>query len=80
MQRYSITTPLIAIELCPLIAEERSGVITSLPADAIVEIHGPSNLGTGMIEVSLERQRYAVFEQDLVERAILVQTAAVGDG
>jgi hypothetical protein len=41
-----------------------------LPSDAMIEISGPSSLGKGMIEVSWERQRYAVFKLDLETRAI----------
>jgi hypothetical protein len=44
--------------------------MTSLPSDAIVEARGPSGLGTGMIEVTWQRQRYAVFELDLTTRAM----------
>jgi hypothetical protein len=54
-------------------------VVSSLPSDVVVETVGPSDLGTGMVEVTWLRQRYAVFELDLVERATLVETAAVGD-
>ena len=43
--------------------------MSCLPSDAVVETLGPSDLGTGMIEVSCERQRYAVFELDLETRA-----------
>lgn len=70
MQRYSINTPLVAIRLCPSSDSNRAGVMTSLPSDAIVEIHGPSNLGTGMVEVSWESERYVVFELDLADRAL----------
>jgi hypothetical protein len=52
--------------------------MTSLPPDAIVETQGPSSLGTGMIEVVWERQRYAVFEWDLKDRATLVRAESVG--
>ena len=45
--------------------------MTSLPSDAVVEIEGPSRLGSGMVEVSWERQLYAVFELDLATRATL---------
>jgi len=79
MQRYSINTPLVAIRLCPSSESDKAGVMSSLPAEAIVETHGPSNLGTGMIVVSWERQRYAVFERDLSTRATLVRAAAAGD-
>jgi hypothetical protein len=41
--------------------------------------HDLPDLGTGMIEVAWEHQRYAVFQRDLVTRATLVRTAAVGD-
>lgn len=71
MQRYSITSPLVAIWLCPSSETDKTGVMSSLPSDAIVEARGPSGLGTGMIEVTWQRQRYAVFELDLTTRAIL---------
>ena len=71
MQRYSITSPLVAIRLHPSNESDRTGVMSSLPTDAIVEARGPSGLGTGMIEVTWQRQRYAVFELDLTTRAIL---------
>ena len=69
MQRYTIGTPLIAVRLCRLSDSDKAGVMTSLPGDAIVEIQGPSHLGTGMVEASWQRQRYAVFELDLTTRA-----------
>ena len=71
MQRYSITSPLVAIRLCPSSDVDKEGVMTSLPSDAVVEARGPSRLGTGMIEVTWQHQRYAVFELDLTTRAIL---------
>jgi hypothetical protein len=70
MQRYSITSPLVAVRLYPSSDADKEGVMTSLPSDAIVEASGPSRLGTGMIEVTRQRQRYAVFELDLATRAI----------
>jgi hypothetical protein len=77
MQRYSITTPLIAVRLFRSHETEKAGVMTTLPANALVEIHGPSDVGDGMIEVSWEHQRYAVFERDLKVQGSLVRTAAV---
>ena len=79
MQRHSINAPLIAVRLFRSYETEKAGVMTTLPAEAVVEIHGPSDLGDGMIEVSWEHQRYAVFERDLKMRGSLVRTAAVGD-
>jgi hypothetical protein len=79
MQRYTISTPLVAIRLCPSADSDKAGVMSSLPSDAIVEDLGPSDLGTGMVEVSWQRQRYAVFQQDLAARGTLVGTEAVGD-
>jgi anti-sigma factor RsiW len=70
MQRYSIDTPLVAIRLCPSSDSDKAGVMSSLPADAVVEIQGPSNLGRGMVEVSWQHHRYAVFELDLMARAV----------
>jgi hypothetical protein len=74
-----ITTPLVAVRLCRSNEAEKAGVMTSLPADAVVEIHGPSDLCDGMVEVVWEHQRYAVFGRDLKTRGSLVRTAAVGD-
>jgi hypothetical protein len=79
MQRYTISTPLVAVRLFRSQETEKAGVMTTLPADAVVEIHGPSALGDGMIEVAWEHQRYAVFERDLITRATPVQAAAVGN-
>jgi hypothetical protein len=58
---------------------DKGGVVTSLPAKAVVEIHGPSELGIGMVEVAWKDQRFAVFERDLKVRGSLVPTQAVGD-
>ena len=79
MQRYTISSPLVAIRLCPSSESDKAGAVSSLPSDVVVETVGPSDLGTGMVEVTWQRQRYAVFELDLVERATLVESAAVGD-
>jgi len=70
MQRYRITTTLVAIRLCVSSNVDKAGVMMSLPSDAVVAVCGPSRLGKGMIEVSWERQPYAVFELDLASRAI----------
>jgi hypothetical protein len=53
--------------------------MTTLPPKAVVEIHGPSDVGDGMIEVAWEHQRFAVFERDLKVRGGLVRITAVGD-
>jgi len=53
--------------------------MSSLPCGAIVESSGPSDLGTGMIEVAWEHQHFVVFERDLKVRGSLVRTEAVGD-
>ena len=50
-----------------------------LPAKAVVEIRGQSDLGTGMIEVTWHCQRYAVFQRHLLMRATLVRLKAVGE-
>jgi len=79
MQRYSINTPLVAVRLSPSPDGEGAGVMSSIPSGAIVETSGPSELGTDMIEVVWEHQRFAVFQGDLTTRATLVRTAVVGD-
>ena len=77
MQRYTIITPLVAIRLCGPDNDTDKAGMTFLPADAIVETHGPSSLGRGMIEVSSDNRRYAVFERDLLDRATVGETARV---
>jgi hypothetical protein len=77
MQRYSVTSPLVAVRLFRSHETERAGVISSLPADAIVEMRGPSDLSDGMVEVAWEHQRYAVFQRDLATRATPVRIEAV---
>ena len=80
MQGYSISTPLVAIRLCPSGDSDKAGVMSSLPSDAIVEIGGPSDLGRAMVEVSWPDQRYAMFELDLATRATLEPTEeAIGE-
>jgi hypothetical protein len=79
MQRYSITTPLPAIRLFQSHRTGKAGEMALLPEKAIVEIRGPSDVGTGMVEVAWQHQRFAVFQRDLVIRATLVRLEAVGD-
>ena len=79
MQRYAISSPLVAIRLCPS-DTDKPGVMSSLPSDAIVEARGPSNLGRGMVEVAWQHQRYAVFELDLETRATPEPTEEVVAG
>jgi hypothetical protein len=76
MQRYSVTCSLPAIRL---FQSHETGVMTLLPAKAVVEIRGPSDLGTGMVEVKWHCQRYAVFQRHLAIRATLVRLQAVGE-
>ena len=46
-------------------------MLVSLPEDAMVEVGGRSPVARGMIEISWQSERYAVFELDLEERATL---------
>jgi len=75
MQRYSISTPLVAVRLFRSEETEKVGVMTSIPAGAVVEIQGPSDLGDGMVEVSWAHQCFVVFERDLATRAALLKKA-----
>jgi hypothetical protein len=45
-------------------------MLVSLPEDAMVEVGGRSPVGQGMLDVSWQSERYAVFELDLESRAI----------
>jgi hypothetical protein len=79
MQRYSVTSSLPAIRLFQSQETDKAGVMTLLPAKAVVEIRGPCDLGTGMVEVKWHCQRYAVFQRHLAIRATLVRLQAVGE-
>jgi len=79
MQRYSITTPLAAIRLFQLDRTEKAGAMALLPAKAVVEMRGSSDLGAGMVEVTWHCQRFAVFQRDLLTRATLVRLKADGN-
>ena len=79
MQRYAISSPLVAIRLGPS-DTDKCGVMSSLPSEAIVETRGPSNLGKCMVEVSWQQQRYAVFEFDLATRATPEANGEVATG
>ena len=71
MARYRLTTPLIAIRLLASRDNEKPGMLVSLPEDAMVEVGGRSPVGRGMLEISWQSERYAVFELDFEERATL---------
>ncbi|HXA67262.1 MAG TPA: hypothetical protein VNV82_19040 [Bryobacteraceae bacterium] len=71
MQRYRITTPLVAVRLFSSRDSEKPGMLVSLPEDAMVEVGGRSQVGKGMLEVRWQSERYAVFEMDLEQRGTL---------
>ena len=71
MQRYRLTIPLVAIRLSSSGDNEKPGMLVSLPEDAMLEVGGRSPVGRGMLEISWQSERYAVFELDLEERATL---------
>jgi hypothetical protein len=71
MQRYRLTTPLVAIRLYSFPNNEKPGMLVSLPEDAMVEVGGRSAVGKGMLEIRWQSERYAVFELDLEERGAL---------
>ena len=71
MQQYRITIPLVAIRLYSFPDNEKPGMLVSLPEDAMVEVGGRSPVGRGMLEVTWQSERYAVFELDLAERGTL---------
>ena len=68
MQRYRLTIPLVAIRLSSSGDNEKPGMLVSLPEDAMLEVGGRSPVGRGMLEISWQSERYAVFELDLEER------------
>jgi hypothetical protein len=76
-ERYYVHTALFAIRLFPSSETEQVGMMSFIPAGAIVEVSGPWNLASGIVEVTYERQRYAVLELKLDTRASPVQSEAV---
>jgi hypothetical protein len=71
MQRYRITSPLVAVRLFPSRDSEKPGMLVSLPEDAMVEVGGKSTVGQGMLEIRWQSDVYAVFELDLEMRGSL---------
>jgi len=71
MQRYRITTPLVAVRLFSSQDSQKPGMLVSLPEDAMVEVGGRSQVGHGMLEIRWHSERYAVFELDLEQRGTL---------
>jgi len=69
MKRYRITTPLVAVQLYRSGESGKRGMLVSLPEDATLEVGGRSSVGQGMLEVTWQSERYAVFELDLESRA-----------
>jgi hypothetical protein len=58
---------------------ERVGVMSSLPANAVVEMRGPSDLAHNMIESFLAAPAICDLRVGSSRTATLVRTAAVGD-
>jgi hypothetical protein len=71
MKRYRLTTPLLAIRFHASKDSEKPGMLVSLPEDAMVEVGDRSPVGRGMLEITWQSERYAVFESDLEDRSIL---------
>lgn len=69
LARYRTITPLVALQL-DRPGGRPSGVITSLPRNVTLVVCGTGRFATGMIEVSSQGERYAVFELDLKARAV----------
>ena len=67
---FRIVTPLLALQLQRNTGRP-SGVITTLPQNVTVDISGTASFATGMIEVSWQGVRYAVFDLDFKARAVL---------
>ena len=70
LTRFRIVTPLLALQLHRNTGRP-SGVITTLPQNATVDISGTASFATGIIEVSWQCERYAVVELDFRARAVL---------
>jgi len=61
--RFRINIPLLALN------GQGAAKLTTLPAEATLQLIGPCPIGKGLVEVSWEGQPYFVFEVDLHSRA-----------
>ena len=66
--RYEVIRSLPCVKLAQQREAGKIGVFSTIGAGSQLEIHGPSSLA-GMIEVTFQGQRYAVFQTDFEERA-----------
>jgi hypothetical protein len=78
LARYTTITPLVALQLYACTGQP-SGVITSLPQNRTMVVCGTSRFATGMIEVSWQGERYAVFELDFKARSFSESNRSITD-
>ena len=67
--RCSLKEPTVALALPSQAEIEEKPVVTRIEAGETVEIEGPAQELAGMVEVNRGGQTYAVFAEDLQERA-----------
>lgn len=68
--RCSLKEPTVALALpAQAAATEEKPVVTRIEAGETLEIEGPAPEHAGMVEVNHGGHSYAVFAEDLVERA-----------
>jgi hypothetical protein len=67
--RCSLKEPTVALALPPEATAKEKPVVTRIEAGETLEIEGPAPQHAGMVEVNRGGQTYAVFAEDLEERA-----------
>jgi hypothetical protein len=66
----SLVRPIAALQLSGGGARVRKAVVAKIEAGEIFEIEGPAPELDGMIKVTQQGKSYAVFAQDLQDRAV----------
>jgi hypothetical protein len=74
--RCSLKEPTIALELPSCEKPEKKPVVTKIEAGETLEIEGPAAEHTGMVEVNRGGHAYAIFAEDLRERATEIDSGS----
>lgn len=75
--RCSLKESTVALELPSCQKPEEKPVVTKIDAGETLEIEGPARELTGMVEVNRDGHAYAVFAEDLRERATKIDSKSV---
>jgi hypothetical protein len=67
-ENYLLLSPLAAVRLGGTLENAKAGHFVTIPAGLTVALDGASSI-SGLIDVTCEGTRYAIFQVDLEERA-----------